>query len=133
MRLICAVIILSSICLPANAQELSFRSPTGNIHCMIFQGSYAGARCDLGQFNSSFPRPGDCDLDWGYAFEGGAPGPAAPVCAGDPVKDPRAAILDYGHSIQKGGVVCTSEKSGMTCINREGHGFKIARSKQKVF
>ncbi|RFC63278.1 hypothetical protein DY251_20730 [Mesorhizobium denitrificans] len=123
--------VLSSA--PAMAQDISFRSPTGNIHCMIFTGSYTGARCDLSQFKSSYKRPADCDLDFGYAFEVGAQGKGEPLCAGDTVKDPKAVVLDYGHSVSAGGMTCTSAKTGMTCKNRAGHGFTVARAKQKVF
>ncbi|MCO5062834.1 MAG: hypothetical protein M9924_00305 [Rhizobiaceae bacterium] len=132
MRASLALLMLM-VCEPATAQDISFRSPTGNIHCMIFDGSYRGARCDLGQFTPSYTRPSDCDLDWGYAFEVGATGPGAPLCAGDTVKDPKAAILNYGHSVRRGGLTCTSERSGMTCVNSQGHGFKVARARQKAF
>jgi hypothetical protein len=132
MRFILAFSMLL-LCFPAHAQEMSFRSPTGNIHCMIFTGSYSGARCDLGQFTQTYPRPPDCDLDWGFAFEVGAVGPGIPICAGDTVRNPGTAILDYGHSIRRGGITCLSERTGMTCTNAAGHGFKIARARQKVF
>lgn len=70
---------------PAMAQDISFRSHTGNIHCMIFTGSYEGARCDLSKFTPTYSRPNDCDLDWGFAFEVGSTGSGAILCAGDTV------------------------------------------------
>lgn len=118
---------------PAMAQDISFRSPTGNIHCMIFSGSYAGARCDLSKFIPSYPRPHDCDLDWGFAFEVGVTGPGAPICAGDTVRDQDAAVLNYGRSVVDSGITCTSAKTGMTCVNTEGHGFTVARGRQQAF
>lgn len=128
---------LAGICImasgPALAQEISFRSPTGNIHCMIFSGAYAGARCDLSKFTPSYPRPSDCDLDWGGAFEVGVTGPGAPICAGDTVRMPNAKVLDYGHSVAASGVTCTSAKTGMTCVNAQGHGFTVARASQRAF
>jgi hypothetical protein len=117
----------------ALAQEISFRSPTGNIHCMIFSGTYAGARCDLSKFTPSYHRPVDCDLDWGFAFEVGVAGPGAPVCAGDTVRQQNAPVLDYGHSVTGSSVTCTSARTGMTCVNAEGHGFTVARSRQRAF
>ncbi len=123
---------------PAAAQDtLFFRAPSGNIHCMIFQGDgdWQGVRCDIAQMDHrSFPRrPADCQEDWGDAFELGRAGPAAPVCHGDTVAMPGAPVLDYGHSIRGGGVACTSERSGMTCTNREGRGFTLARAGQRLF
>jgi hypothetical protein len=56
-----------------------------------------------------------------------------PICAGDTVMDPNAAVLDYGHSVVSDGITCTSAKSGMTCKNAEGHGFTVARAKQQAF
>ena len=124
---------LLALCLLMLAQEISFRSPTGNIHCMIFTGSYSGARCDLSKFTPTYIRPSDCDLDWGFAFEVGSTGPGAPLCAGDTVIHPGAAVLDYGHSVTRGGVTCTSERTGMTCRNTQGHGFTVARGRQQAF
>lgn len=118
---------------PALAQEISFRSPTGNIHCMIFAGDYAGARCDLSKFTPSYPRPADCDQDWGFAFEVGISGRGAPICAGDTVMTQNAPVLGYGHSVSASGITCTSAKTGMTCVNAEGHGFTVARRKQSAF
>jgi len=133
MRGLVLMLAASLITAPAMAQDVSFRSPTGNIHCMIFTGSYTGARCDLSQFTSSYKRPADCDLDWGYAFEVGASGRGEPLCAGDTVKDPKAAVLDYGHSVSAGGLTCTSARTGMTCKNVAGHGFTVAKARQKAF
>jgi hypothetical protein len=121
------------LCGSVLAQEISFRSPTGNIHCMIFSGTYAGARCDLSKFTASYRRPHDCDLDWGFAFEVGVVGPGTPICAGDTVRTQNAPVLDYGHSVAASGITCTSAKTGMTCVNAEGHGFSVARNSQRAF
>ncbi|MFN6977230.1 MAG: DUF6636 domain-containing protein [Gemmobacter sp.] len=119
------------------AQDMvQFRSPTGNIHCMIFGGSFDwhGARCDILEADLSFGRrPRDCDLDWGHAFEVPARGPAAPVCAGDTVADRGNPVLAYGRSVTLGGVSCISAQSGMTCTNADGRGFTLARARQRVF
>jgi len=117
----------------ALAQDISFRSPTGNIHCMIFSGTDAAARCDLSEFTQSYPRPADCDLDFGYAFEVRAEGQGEPICAGDTVIDENAPVLAYGRSVVGSGITCTSEKTGMTCVNDEGHGFTLARRSQEAF
>ena len=131
-----AFMALASACIgPAAAQDyVSFQSPTGNIHCAIFSGRYAGVRCDIGEYTPSFPlRPVDCDFDWGFAFVVDANGTAGPICASDTVRDLRAPILDYGRSFSRWGIVCRSEQSGMTCTNARGHGFTLSRRQQRVF
>ncbi|SOE18142.1 hypothetical protein SAMN05877838_3058 [Hoeflea halophila] len=126
----CAFVVASA---SAFAQDISFRSPTGNIHCMILSGADIGARCDLLDFAQSYPRPADCDLDWGFAFAVGATGAGQPICAGDTIIDPNAPVLDYGHSVTGNGITCTSARTGVTCVNAKGHGFTVARSTQKAF
>jgi hypothetical protein len=131
------VAAFAALVLPATpvraTEEIWFRSPSGNIHCAIFGGDWTGARCDLVEFTSSFPRPADCDLDWGYAFEVEITGPARLLCAGDTVRNPASVVLDYGQSVTLGGIECTSLKDGVTCVNRNGHGFRVARARQELF
>jgi hypothetical protein len=121
---------------PALADDfIFFHSPSGNIHCMLMTGDFAGARCDMLELTPSFrKRPSDCDLDWGDAFEIGARDRQGYlVCHGDTVIDPGSMELGYGASATLGEVTCTSERSGMTCTNSRGHGFSIAKASQKLF
>jgi hypothetical protein len=134
MRAAAALAVL--LASPAAAQDVQFRSPSGNIHCLIFagDGDWQGARCDiLAVDRVTLPRPADCELDWGHAYEVPRRGAAVPVCAGDTVANPGAPVLDYGQSLGLGGITCTSERSGMTCRNAEGAGFTLARARQFVF
>src|SRR4051812_28883634 len=64
-------IVLATMPASAVAQGATgFRSPSGNIHCQYFGGKDATVRCDLRQIsNRPPPRPADCDLEWGKAFE----------------------------------------------------------------
>jgi hypothetical protein len=120
---------------PALAQE-GFRSPTGNIHCQYFAiDGDAVIRCDLRQVSTrSFPRPRNCDLDFGQAFEiSGRATRGAPLCHGDTVQDERLPVLPYGQTWQRAGLTCLSEQSGVTCRNARGHGFTVARAAQRVF
>jgi hypothetical protein len=132
MRLILAL-GLAVLALPAAAQDAFFRSPTGNIHCAMFEGDWPSARCDLTEFTPSFARPADCDLDWGHAFGVAIRGQAQPLCAGDTVAVPGARVLGYGQSVTLGGITCTSAKTGMTCTNLDGRGFRVARARQSLF
>jgi hypothetical protein len=122
---------------PAAAQTLSFndgfRSPSDNIHCMYF-GHDAVLRCDLRQIvNAPSPKPTDCDLEWGQAFEVFAKkNQAGPICHGDTVADSRLPILGYGESWTRGDFVCQSERSGVACRNSAGAGFDLSRAAQRV-
>ena len=119
----------------ASAQD-GFRSPTGNIHCQFFAiDGDAVIRCDLRQVsNRSIPRPRNCDLEWGQAFEISARATrGSPLCYGDTAQDDRLPVLPYGQSWQRSGLTCISEQSGVSCRNPRGHGFTLSRAAQRVF
>lgn len=120
-------------CAAQAQQEPGFQSPSGNIHCMFFGTGFAELRCDLLQRTPSFPRPADCEQDWGHAFVLLPDMPGTPVCAGDTTADPAHPVLPYGRSVSHVGFTCTSERSGVTCVNRRGHGFTLSRARQAVF
>ena len=131
-----AALVLLGLAGPAQADDyFGFRSPTGNIHCAmyVFEGR-AEARCDIRDYTPSFTRaPAGCDLDWGMAFAVGASGKGVLACVGDTVQDPANPVLPYGEAISLGGISCVSAKTGMTCTNADGHGFSVAKAKQKLF
>jgi hypothetical protein len=121
---------------PAAADDLLFfRSPSGNIHCLIATGDYAVARCDMISLTPSFTTPPpDCDFDWGRSFEVTLTArQGQPACVSDTVADPSAVELGYGQTLSLGGFDCTSERSGMTCTNPAGHGFTISKARQRLF
>lgn len=133
MKLAVALILLAQ---PALADDLYFfRSPSGNIHCMIATGEYAEARCDMMDLTPTYTRPpADCDLDWGSSFAvglGGRKGVLA--CVGDTVAMQDSDILGYGDYVRLGGFECVSEKTGMTCTNPAGHGFTLSKARQRLF
>ena len=131
-----AVVASLLLASPALAEDfIGFQSPTGNIHCAmyIFDGR-AEARCDLRDYAPSYTRrPAGCDLDWGMAFAVGATGKGVLACVGDTVQDPGNPVLPYGEAVSLGGISCVSAKTGMTCTNAEGHGFSVAKAKQRLF
>lgn len=121
---------------PVRADDcFGFQSPTGNIHCAIYRwAGGAEARCDLRELTRSYTRrPAGRELDWGHAFAVGDSGPGVLACAGDTVRDPRNPVLPYGEAVSLGGISCVSAETGMTCTNRQGHGFSVARARQKLF
>jgi hypothetical protein len=130
--------ILTVLLLPApsaQAQDLLFfRSPSDNIHCVI--SPYEGATCVLGVDHISYPRrPFDCDPDWDWGSTYMAPqfGPGMPVCSNEGVRVDGSPVLHYGSTITHAGITCRSERTGMTCVNAQGHGFTVARARQRVF
>ena len=120
----------------AHAQDgpIGFQTPSKNIACQFYTDNGQGVlRCDLMNMETRPPRPADCDLDWGHAFEMSAKGSPARICAGDTVVDPSMPVLAYGEVWQRAGFTCRSEQTGLTCFNAMQHGFSLARAEQKVF
>ena len=116
------------------ATLVGFRMPSRNIACAIepaFGRSPAVLRCDV--LSGLKPRPHRaCELDW-TGLSIGATGRATPTCAGDTVADPRMPILRYGRTWHRGAFTCTSRRTGVTCRNRAGHGFVLARERWRSF
>ena len=124
------VVLMSVLPVVASAQE-AFQLPSGNIHCMLFEGRL---RCDILQFNFPRPpRPRGCTEDWGDAVEIGARGPAVFLCHGDTVANPQAPFLQYGTAWQGPCMSCTAAQTGLRCVNGEGRGFEISRARVRVF
>lgn len=123
----------------AAAQDFqSAQTPSRNIACMAMPPEAdqprPQLRCDVRQMTSRRPpRPRGCDLDWGDAFVLDPTGPGRLTCHGDTVADPSAWVIPYGRQWRAYGFVCTSQTSGLTCVNHQGHGFALSRAVQKVF
>lgn len=119
----------------AQADIIEFRSPTGNINCIMYSDpSGATARCDLRELTPSYSkRPAGCDFDWGHSFAVDNTGKGYLACVSDAVGGPGAAVLRYGQAVSLGGISCVSAETGMTCTNAKGHGFSVAKAKQKIF
>ena len=135
-----ACLLLGLVATTAAAEELAteFKSPSGNILCSLSDyDNVRSVRCDIIEKDGKVPiqpAPADCEDDWGNMFTVPSSGPAALECAGDLVANPESAkVLKYGDVINKYGITCQSEKAGMTCINRDGHGFIVSRATQKLF
>ena len=119
----------------AGDEFIYFKMPSGNIHCAWYNVDQGPeVRCDIRNFSPSFKQPSDCELDWGFAFAVGAKSSkGAVLCAGDTVISPDAKVLAYGATFSKGGISCVSGTNGLTCKNKNGHGFSLSRAKQRVF
>jgi hypothetical protein len=109
-------------------------SPSGNIECNLWTNGKEELRCDMGALTYSFPeKPEDCPVDWGSSFGMFSTGSAEVLCVGDTIVGPQKVVLDYGLTVQYGSFSCTSEKTGLTCRNLDGHGFTLSKAKQTLF
>jgi hypothetical protein len=121
---------------PALAQDyIEFQSPTGNIHCAISEWETGvSARCDLRELVPSYTkRPAGCEFDWGSSFAVDGSGKGYLACVSDAVAGPSSPVLGYGQAVSLGGISCVSARTGMTCTNADGHGFSVAKGKQKLY
>jgi hypothetical protein len=109
----------------------AFRSPTGNIACML---SAKSVRCDIAAKNWTAPRPPGCpgEVDFGQGLTMNASGPAQVVCAGDTVLNPRAVVLEYGQTSRIGSIECESDDEGMDCSNDAGGEFSLSRDSYEL-
>lgn len=127
----------------AQAETVSFKSPTGNINCIYSDfDRRPEVRCDISQFTPSFKTvpPGTSNeviICTPAKLRGFTVSPqdveGKAFCPTDAAIDGGAMVLAYGQTFKRGGLICTSETSGVTCMNAAGHGFSLSRATQKVF
>jgi len=128
--LVCTALISTASITLAQAQE-AFKTPTGNIGCAVYDGVL---RCDLMKNDAKIPpKPASCTEDWGSAFSMSATGKPIRLCHGDTVFAEEEPTLDYGRSWDHQGFHCSSEKTGLTCINQSHRGWMLKRSEQQLF
>jgi len=128
MRWLIAALVMFPVV--ASAQD-GFQLPSRNIFCEVEEGAL---RCDLVDFTFARPpRPKDCDTDWGHAYSIGPRGTSRVLCAGDTVVNRGARVLRYGARWDGVGVTCHAERTGLNCINADGHGFEISRNRLNRF
>ena len=132
-------------CAPASpastnaSPDTGFITPSGNISCRYFEGDSDQApnptlRCDIRDHVTIRTRPADCDLEWGDAFEISKNGThGTEICHGDTTFGGNLPKLEYGIAWNFHGLTCTSDVSGLTCLNHNGHGFRLSRLSQQIF
>ncbi len=136
MKILLALILLAGT---AGAQTLTlddgFALPSGRLHCQFDAQGQQGptVRCDV--LEPTFKRtvPASCPLDYGDSLALDIRGKALFVCHGDTVFDPSRPVLAYDQLWQRGGLTCLSSKSGVRCINIDGHGFELSRTRASTF
>jgi hypothetical protein len=113
----------------------AFQSPSENIYCGLSQtGTGTDAVCEVADHTwAAPPRPTPCMGAWGDRIsmrQGSAPRLS---CHSDTVKDPRAAVLQYGQTQSLNSLRCDSEISGITCSDSStGHYFVLARDNYEL-
>lgn len=111
----------------------SFNTPSGNIGCIAF-GQYL--RCDIAHKSWQAPRvQSPCRLVRGDSLTMRGTGRPVWTCHGDTALAPRGSrrALAYGTRWQRGPFSCTSRITGLTCTNRQGHGFFLSRQSYRLF
>ena len=102
-----------------------FETPSGNILCESISSSLL---CVIDSGLVPEPSPRFCPVDWiGVFIQVGEY--AGPACSGDPAisRDP-ADVLAYGRTWALDGAICLSESTGLTCRDKNGNGFTLARA-----
>jgi hypothetical protein len=123
----------------ADAQDfLGAQTPSHNIFCMASTPGVgqptAELRCDIAQTSTRPPpAPKSCPLSWGDAFGLDPTGPGHLLCHGDTVQNADDPVIAYGTQWRAYGFTCTSQATGLTCVNGQGHGFSLSRAAQKLF
>jgi len=120
---------------------LDFRLPSGNIGCgySTLPGEAPNLRCEiLSLLRPMPPRPKSCGVGvgggvWGQAVAMAPTGRASGRCISDTVMNPSAPVLGYGERWAHGGFTCISRTTGLTCTNRDGHGWFLSRASSRIF
>lgn len=117
------------------ADGYGFRTPSGNINCngAVIDGFIDCTIVERGGV-PPVPRPGSCSGNWGHDFHLDATGPARMGCSSYALRKSRYSdVAGYGQSAEFGPITCRSERTGLTCRNRSGHGFFLSRRRQEMF
>jgi hypothetical protein len=111
--------------------EVFFHTPSKNIICDL---NPSAVRCDIISKSWSPPaKPSSCELDWGNGMYIST-GKAGFTCTGDSLISAASETLEYGQADRSGSVLCTSERSGLTCKDETtGRGFTLANARYSLF
>jgi hypothetical protein len=124
-----------------SAPSTSFKTPTHNIVCVHSAAATSPASIECGIRSGLKPAPARVDCHGQGDFvknrialqasgrvhvvtSAGDPGPFAGAGS--------APVLRYGRRWRGAGITCTSRFKGLTCLNRDGHGFFLARQRWKA-
>jgi len=113
-----------------------FKTPSGNIQCYGSGKGSAHVVCGIKSGLKPPPRP--CVSRTEVSLR--ATGQTTTICLADLKGDVGvfafdgvARVLGYGKKSSGGGITCTSAVDGLTCRNKEGHGFFLSRESWRRF
>ncbi len=118
-----------------------FRSPSGNIGCLLVPGHPATLLCHIARADYAQALQARCmagpSVDW-HGFELTATGRGSTVCSGGILYDPDTqrpsyVTLPYGKSWRHAPFTCRSETTGVTCKSDAGHGLFISRASWRAW
>lgn len=134
-RVLLIVPVALAVAAPAQAKITGFQTPSKRIGCAVIdQGKRWDLRCDVtGATNTPPPKPVSCEFDYGFSFGLTATGKGRRLCVSDTPLSPSFKVLAYGKTYKRGPFACKSRQSGLRCTNKRGHGFELARERQRVF
>lgn len=113
-----------------------FRSPSSDVYCrpLADETGKSVLKCEIANINQPPKKPIWCKEDWGRAFEVNHDDKEGRLsCNGEQLYDELLQVLSHGSEWQADGYRCRSERVGVSCQNKGGHGFFISRNEQKLF
>lgn len=127
----------------ASAGSGFFKTPSGKIVCYWVTGGSPPAMVECGVatgLRPPIPKSGVACQHLDYVGNRVSLAPTGRVqlvpCAGDagPFGEPgRTVFLHYGRSWSADGIACRVAESGLTCRNRDGHGFFLSLRSWRTF
>ncbi|MEL7182526.1 MAG: DUF6636 domain-containing protein [Pseudomonadota bacterium] len=130
-RVIAALLCVAG---PASADGLGFRTPSANIYCNGSLQSGQGGGADLGcTIINHNGRPG-CPAGRQFNVDMDERGSVRASCGPPSGRASRYSdVAQYGVTATFGRITCTSQKTGFSCTNADGHGFFLSRASQRVY
>lgn len=129
-----ASISVSQGTFPVVNGEAVFTTATGNVICRLGPDS---VECNVNPGGISYvapPQPASCTGTWGYSAQIAAAGQTGNwSCSITPWAALTVPVLTYGTELTNGTLKCASQELGVTCLDTNGHGFRISRSDGATF
>jgi hypothetical protein len=119
-----AVLLVALLAVPAMAKTVRYKrfvSPSGMIRCIAVKYGGKGVECGAPYIREI----GELDTYYGLEPHGKAFIGERGDFPGYPNSKERT--LQYGDTYSRKGVRCTMREDGMTCRNKDGHGFHMAK------
>lgn len=130
MKRLLVVLAFLLLAPPAAAKTVAYKrfvSPSGQIRCYAVKYGGKGIEC----FADYLERTGELDPYLGLEPRGKARRSERGDFPGFP--NAKERTLAYGDVWKRKGIRCTMRSTGLRCVNRDGHGFHMARGDVRLF